>query len=325
MYTEYFQLAKKPFGMTPDPAFLYLTRHHREALAGITYAILDRKGFLVLSGLAGTGKTTVLTSVLRSLPASRVRTSVILNPTLTPAEFLEMAMIDFGIAAIPESKAQRLWKLQSFLLEAKQAGQVCALIIDEAHKLSTQLLEEIRLLGNFEHADEKLLQILLIGQAELDEVLARKELWQLKQRISVRLSIPPLSAAATGEYIAHRWAKAGGSEPNPFSAPAVARIALLSQGIPRLINSICDNALALAFADSAQTVDVQHIQSVAKDLYLTEPVAEKAAPAVPPPPSAAVNGSETFVPVRLRTLERYGPAPAKSSIFARWAERLGLA
>jgi general secretion pathway protein A len=325
MYTAFFQLANKPFRMTPDPAFLYLTPSHREALAGITYAILDRKGFLVLSGMAGTGKTTVLTSVLGSLPQSKVRTSVILNPTLTPSEFLEMAMIDFGILDIPESKAQRLWKLQAFLMKARQADQICALIVDEAHKLNPELLEEVRLLGNFEHADEKLLQILLIGQSELDEVLSRKELWQFTQRISVRLSIPPLSPAATGEYIAHRWAKAGGSAPHPFSPQAVARIALLSAGIPRIINCVCDNALTLAFADSARRVEVEHINSVAIDLHLTEPLAEKPAPAIlAPAPPAAKALPETF-PVRMKTLERYAPSPSKSSLFARWAERLGLA
>lgn len=326
MYTAFFQLAKKPFSMTPDPAFLYLTAGHREALAGITYAILDRKGFLVLSGIAGTGKTTVLTSVLKSLPRGRVRTSIILNPTLTPSEFLEMAMIDFGIYAIPESKAQRLWKLQSFLMKARQADQICALIVDEAHKLSPELLEEIRLLGNFEHEDEKLLQVLLIGQSELDDVLNRKELWQFKQRISVRLSISPLCPASTGEYIAYRWAKAGGRTPHPFSPKAVARIALLSQGIPRLINCVCDNALTLAFADSARAVEVEHINSVAKDLNLKEPPVERPAPDIPsPPPLAAKAMPDTFVPYGMKTLERYAPPPSKGSLFARWAERLGLA
>src|ERR1700733_1740666 len=175
MYTAFFGLTKMPFNMTPDPAFLFLTEQHREALAGLTYAILDRKGFLALSGMAGAGKTTLLAWVLEKLPVTKVRSSVILNPTLTPSEFLELAMLDFGLTDIPTSKAHRLWSLQKFLLAGQREGKVSVLIVDEAHKLSPEVLEEIRLLGNFECADEKLLQVVLIGQSELDEVLNRPD------------------------------------------------------------------------------------------------------------------------------------------------------
>jgi general secretion pathway protein A len=323
MYTTFFQLAKAPFTMTPDPSFLFLTPQHREAVAGITYAILGRKGFLVLSGMAGTGKTTTLASVLRGLPPAHVRSSVILNPTLNPSEFLELAMIDFGITDIPASKAQRLWKLQSFLLQARDAGQICALIVDEAHKLSLELLEEIRLLGNFEQPEEKLLQILLIGQSELDEVLNRHELWQFKQRISVRLSIHPLAPPAIEEYIAHRWSKAGGTLPHPFSTEAVGQIAVLSQGVPRLINSLCDSALMLAFAESIRKVEAEHVNSVGRDLQLTDEFTKKAeAPVVPapaPPPLPAE------LPVRMKMLERYSAPAPKSSFWLRWAGKLGIA
>src|ERR1051326_3771523 len=151
MYKEFYGLARKPFNMTPDPAFLFLTEQHREALAGLTYAILERKGFLVLSGMAGSGKTTLLAWVLQKLPTSRVQTSVILNPMLTREEFLELAMLDFGLTDIPASKAQRLWILQKFLLQGKEAGKTNVLVVDEAHKLNVELLEEIRLLGNLEY------------------------------------------------------------------------------------------------------------------------------------------------------------------------------
>lgn len=326
MYNQFFHLTKNPFSMTPDPMFLFLTAQHREAMAGITYAILARKGFLVLTGMAGTGKTTVARSVIERLPQSSARTSVILNPTLTASEFLEMAMMDFGIHDIPASKAQRLCSLQSFLLQAREANQVCALIVDEAHKLSPELLEEIRLLGNFERPDAKLLQILLIGQSELDDTLNSRELWQLKQRISVRLSIEPLSYEATEQYIAHRWAKAGGPTPTPFTTEAVAQIAALSKGIPRLVNSICDSALMLAFADSAQQVQLNHIHTVAKDLQLTTTLPSPKPHLLDRSAQEELTGStsEPFTPVRLRTLECYA-SPPKGKLIARWAGRLGLA
>ncbi len=269
MYSAFYSLEKKPFTMTPDPSFLYLTKQHREALAGLTYAILDRKGFLVLSGMAGAGKTTLLAWVLQKLPSDRVHPSVILNPTLTREEFIELAMLDFGIAEVPASKAQRLWKLQKYLLECREEGKVNVLIVDEAHKLSYEILEEIRLLGNMEYGDEKLLQILLLGQSELDDVLNRPDLWQLKQRISVRLSIGPLSPDEVEYYIQHRWTLAGGKA-HPFTPEAIAHLQKWSQAIPRLINSLCDNALTIAFAEQSRSVTAAHVDSAAEDLRLIE-------------------------------------------------------
>lgn len=335
MYTAFFGLTKKPFNMTPDPAFLYLTDQHREALAGLTYAILDRKGFLALSGMAGSGKTTLLSWVLQKLPASQVQSSVILNPSLTPEEFLEMAMLDFGISEIPDSKARRIWKLHKFLLQGKLDGKVSVLIVDEAHKLTPELLEEIRLLGNFECADEKLLQVLLIGQSELDDVLNRPDLWQFKQRLSIRLSLKPLAENEVERYLKHRWMVAGGSDNLPFSGEAIVRLAKWSKGIPRLINSICDSALVLAFAD-ASSVGPDHIDEAAKDLRLmaerttahapTAPATKPAlAEAVPSRPRAAATAPEAPAgvwPVRLRTIERYG---ARQSFLGRWASKFGLA
>ena len=337
MYTEFYGLEKKPFNMTPDPAFLFLTEQHREALAGLSYAILERKGFLVLSGTAGTGKTTLLAWVLQKLPSERVQSSVILNPTLTPAEFLELAMLDFDISDIPESKAQRLWKLQKFLLRGRQEGKINVLIIDEAHKLTTEVLEEIRLLGNFEYGDEKLLQVLLLGQKELDDVLNRPNLWQLKQRISVRLSLEALSESEVERYIQYRWCVAGGKKPAPFSSGAIAGIAKCSQGIPRLINSICDNALMLAFAEEAPSVSAEHVESSAMDLQLIEKPAPKLSPASPswspPPPLPSPQAMPKASAVRpnvpavmptpvLKTIARYNPDPAAPPILMRWAQRL---
>jgi len=267
LYNRSFGLKKNPFDMTPDPESLFLTVQHREALAGLNYAILERKGFVVLTGEAGTGKTTLLARVLHSLPIRKVRSSVILNPTLTPAEFLELALLDFGLDDVPSSKAQRLRKFQNILLDARSGGKISVLIIDEAHKLSQELLEEVRLLGNFEEPAGKLLQIILVGQNELDETLNREDLRQLKQRIAVRLSIAPLESPDVGAYIRHRWASAGG-EQLPFSAESISYIAEASSGILRVINTLCDNAMALALSEGLSTIDSRHVREAAADLQL---------------------------------------------------------
>jgi general secretion pathway protein A len=262
-----FGLRKNPFSMTPDPAFLFLTEQHREGLVGLTYAILERKGFGVLTGEAGTGKTTLLNRVLQFLPPTRLQFSLILNPTLTPSEFLEMTLLDFGVEDVPSSKAQRLWKLQNLLIQGRDEGKVSALIVDEAHKLSMEVLEEIRLLGNFEGADQKLLQIVLVGQSELDDILNRQDLRQLKQRVAVRLSIGPLAQTEVAQYIRHRWLRAGGDQP-PFSTQATIDIAEASRGIPRLINSVCDNALTRVFSEGSSLVEPRHVQATVAALRL---------------------------------------------------------
>jgi len=338
MYTEFYGLTKKPFNMTPDPAFLYLTKQHREALAGLSYAIVERKGFLVLSGVAGCGKTTLLAWVLGRLPTAQVQSSIILNPMLKPEEFLEMAMLDFGLTEIPESKARRLWMLQNYLLQGQREGKINVLIIDEAHKLSPVLLEEVRLLGNLEHGTDKLLQILLIGQPELDEVISRPELWQFKQRINVRVWLEALSDEEVEKYIEHRWAVAGGQTPAPFSPEARAAVAKRSTGIPRLVNSLCDNALTMAFADEAPTITLEHIETAARDLRLiprtplAAPLvvmptthAQAAAvhpPAVHPAPALVVkNGSAPAAKPQLVESEEViltAPISGKRSRLARW-------
>jgi general secretion pathway protein A len=314
MYHRSFGVRKNPFNMTPDPAFLFLTAQHREALVGLTYAVLQRKGFVVLTGDAGTGKTTLLARVLQFLPANQIRSSVILNPTLTPSEFLELALLDFGVANVPSSKAQRLWTLQNLLLDARREGRISVLIIDEAHKLSREVLEEIRLLGNFEEADEKFLQILLIGQNELDHTLNRDDLRQLKQRIAVRLSIAPLTPPEVGQYIRHRWLRAGGNHP-PFTAEAISQIAEISRGIPRLINGLCDSALTLAFGEGGSAVEARHVQASAVDLHLSEPIATP----VPAEPPAPVPQESIPVP----SMEPYNGVDSKNSLWTRWKGRRG--
>ena len=267
-------MQKAPFKLTPDPEFLYLTSQYQEALAGLAYAILARKGFVVLTGNAGTGKTTLVSRIMHSLPTERVQSSMIVHPTLSPAEFLEATLLDFGFQNIPASKPRHIAALQSFLWRGHEQGRISALIVDEAHKLSLEVLEEIRLLGNFDSADEKLLQVALVGQSELDDVLDNQRLRQLKQRIALRLSIDPLSAADIEKYIAYRWRKARGNTA-PFTAESLIHISLASQGVPRVINVVCDNALTRAFSEGSALVEVRHVHGACQDLHLPPPLPPK--------------------------------------------------
>lgn len=323
MYKDSFGLQKLPFNLTPDPAFLYLPPKHREALAGLTYSILERRGFVVLTGDAGTGKTTLINTVLSRLPADRVESSIILNPTLTATEFLEGVLLDFDIADVPPSKAQRLWKLQEFLARTHHQNRFAVLIIDEAHKLSPEVLEEIRLLGNFESTAEKFLQILLLGQSELDDLLNKHEMRQFKQRIALRLYIDPLTPPETSQYIRFRWAKAGGKDAPPFTPDALAAIVQCSQGIPRLINSICDSALLMAYADESPLVGSNYVRAAATNLALTDPP-------TPVAPAGLAISNGIFEAEALSQLNSGGDLPpysdpkANSSLLRRLAERFGL-
>jgi len=267
MYEGFYSLQRVPFSLTPDPEFLFMTESHRNAAAGLTYAILSKKGFCVLTGEAGTGKTTLLRSVMESIPPSRTHFSFLLNPALSTAEFFELALTDFGIETSHDSKAQRLSKLEHLLLDIHREGKIAVLFIDEAHRLSVELLEEVRLLTNFETDREKLLQIVLAGQDELGDMLDRYELRQLKQRVAIRLAIKPLSAAEVASYIVHRWKKVSDTEA-PFTAEAIRVIADMSAGIPRVINAICDNALLLGYAEGAPWIGKEYIAEVGRDLHL---------------------------------------------------------
>lgn len=331
MYEKHFGLTKNPFGMTPEPALLYMTPGHREALAGLAYAVLERKGFVMLTGEVGTGKSTLLARTLQYLPVSRVVSSVILNPTLTESEFLELAMLDFGFPSVPVSKAQRLVQLQEFLIRTRQAGRIAVLVIDEAHKLAPGVLEEVRLLSNLELPGEKLLQIVLAGQDELLEILSRPELRQISQRISIRLALAPLVPADIEQYIALRWSKAGGKMPPPFTADAYPEIAQWSRGIPRLVNAICDNALMTAFAGKPPIVGPGHVREAARDLSLLRGVVEPAAARngaaqVRPAPTvkpAGNDGVTAQIPTASVSVRRLDNDP-KQARLAKWMTRLGL-
>jgi general secretion pathway protein A len=324
--------------MTPDPALVYMTAAHREALAGLRYAVLAEKGFTLLTGDAGTGKTTMVLRLLASLPP-QVKVCRILNPVLEPAEFLEALIIQLGVQDMPSSKTRRLLILRDLLFQADACGELPVLIVDEAHKLDVDLLEEIRLLGNLETAEKKLLQIILAGQTEMCDLLNREDLWQLKQRFAVRLHINALSQAQTAEYIAYRWRHCGGTNPAPFSPAAMAAIARHAKGIPRIINAICDNALVLMMAQESPAVDEATILTVCKDLDLWEtrtppaaarpgPRIEAPVPVAAPPDPVPVNpnspGASPPGAVPFQTLHRYEEASVKKSLLSRCAARLGL-
>jgi general secretion pathway protein A len=301
MYNHLFGLRKDPFRVAPDPSFLFLTDQHREALSGLTFAILQRSGFVVLTGEVGTGKTTLLARILRFLPASKLQFSQILNPILTPSEFLELALLEFGLRDIPSNKGQRLWMLRNLVLEGQRQGKVSVLIVDEAQKLSLDVLEEIRMLGNYEEADIPSLQILLVGQTEFEETLRREAMRPLKQRIGLRFTLGPLAPAEVGEYMRHRWVSAGGTE-LPFTPEAIADVAYASRRIPRVINALCDNALLAAFKENSLRVLDRHVREGAAKLDLGEiPLREKAAEPEP--------------------MEQITVPKPKPSLWNRWASR----
>jgi general secretion pathway protein A len=346
MYAHFFGLKRDPFAMTPDPDLLHMTIGQREAMAGIVYAILARKGFVALIGEAGTGKTTLLNKLMRTLKQEAAQFSVVFNPTLSPSEFMESALADFGVSHIPVSKSQRLTLLHQLLLRADSRGATSVLIVDEAHKLSVDVLEEIRLLSNFERPGAKLLQIVLAGQPELADLLDRQDLEQLKQRIAIRLKMNRFSPAELHAYIAHRWTAAGGSE-HPFSAGALALITKYSKGIARVVNSLCDNALMLALAEGVTAVTEAHVQEAASDLSFLDnsnvPVASAAgmsngASGIKDHPGASAGIPEQSStkqapavtdlvddPTPIPCLERYGERRGNGSVVGRLLERLGLA
>ncbi|HLI29984.1 MAG TPA: AAA family ATPase [Terriglobia bacterium] len=269
MYKKFFGLRENPFNVSPDPRYLFVTPHTEEALSCLTHGIQRRKGFVLLTGEVGTGKTTLINKLLEWLHREGHATAFIFNPRLTEDQFFDFMMTDFGIACDTRSKSQVLLRLNQWLLDRYRAGETAVLIVDEAQNLSASLLEEIRLLTNFETYSEKLLQIILSGQPELDMKLRQPELRQLRQRITLRSKTYPLTAAETTGYINSRL-RIAGSDGQPIFAPdAIAAIYRYSRGIPRIVNVLCEHALISAFADQRKPVTAEIVQGVAEEFEFT--------------------------------------------------------
>lgn len=265
MYTQFFGLREKPFEITPDPRFLYLSESHQEALASLIYAVQEKKGFTVITGEVGTGKTTLVQVLLNQLDG-RAPTAYLFNPILDPQDFLHSLCDEFDLKVEGGSKRECLARLQDFLLQCYAEDRNVLLIIDEAQTLSVELLEEIRLLTNFETARSKLLQVILIGQPELNEIFAGRRVRPLRQRISLRFSLQPLNRREVGEYVANRLRIAGAGRFPLFTPGAMGKIYRYSRGIPRLVNMVCDHALLTAYGRDQQVIEKDVVQEVIRDL-----------------------------------------------------------
>jgi general secretion pathway protein A len=288
MYKKFFGLNENPFNVNPDPRYLFLTQHTQEALACLTYGIETRKGFILLTGEVGTGKTTLINKLLEWLHKERVSTAFVFNPRLSVSQFFDFMMADFGIPCEAGQKGQMLMKLNQWLLERYQAGERAVLIVDEAQNLSPQMLEEIRLLTNLETSTEKLLQIVLAGQPELEQKLKQPQLRQLRQRITLRAKTRPLTVEETRGYIQERLRIAGAENTDIFSREAVEAVYRFACGIPRVINLLCEHALVSSFVDHRNPVPPEIVEEVAKDfdLHIIDPIA----PAPAQPDISATNG-----------------------------------
>jgi general secretion pathway protein A len=271
MYKAFFGLTENPFNLSPDPAFLYPSPQHEEALANLTYGVRSRKGFIVLTGEVGTGKTTMLECLRDTLDEEGIQFAYLTNSRLTVDQFFEFIAHDLDLNCPSTSKSQVLLSLQQMLLQQAGKGGTAVLIVDEAHDLSWDVLEEIRMLGNLENRSGKLLQIILAGQPELDRKLDAPNLRQLKQRVVLRFELTALREAETSEYIRSRLAKAGLQEQAIFSPEILAEVHRRSQGIPRVINIMCDNLLLTAFAMEQKTVTLEMLDEVAADMRLDWP------------------------------------------------------
>jgi general secretion pathway protein A len=299
MYKEFFGLRANPFNVNPDPRYLFLTRHTEEALACLTYGVQSRKGFVLLTGEVGTGKTTLINKLMEWLRLQQVATAFIFNSRMDVPQLLDFMMADFGIPCDSGSKSQVLQRLYNWLLDRYRAGETAVLVIDEAQNLSDEVLEEIRMLTNLETFTEKLLQIVLVGQPELEQRLKQPQLRQLRQRLTLRAKTHAFNLEETKAYVQQRLRIAGCNGEPIFEPEALLALYRYAAGIPRVINLLCEHCLVSAFVDQKKTVAAEIVDSVARDFDLSDGNAAAAMTPVVPPAA----GPEKFDLVEaLRTL-----------------------
>jgi general secretion pathway protein A len=278
MYRKYYGLTRNPFGVSPDPYFFYPTSQHMEALAILNYGVLGQKGFAVVTGEVGTGKTLIVRCLLEALNRHRVAFAFIYNPRLPVLDFLAHVLVDLGLPSPPSSKSEMLLLLNNYLMTRARHGSTTALVVDEAQLLSWDLLEEIRLLTNLETSQHKLLQIVLVGQPELDRKLDSEDLRQLKQRIGLRCRLAPLGLKELRGYIHSRLELAGANSHGAtiFSEDAIDAVQELSLGIPRLANTLCENSLISGYGRQVKQITSEIVREAAADLRLNPPVVSPA-------------------------------------------------
>ncbi|HKF25601.1 MAG TPA: AAA family ATPase [Candidatus Acidoferrum sp.] len=304
MYKSFFGLKENPFNVNPDPRYLFLTKQIEEALSGLMYGIQTRKGFITLTGEVGTGKTTLVNRLLDWLHLKRTKTAFLFNSRMNTNQLFDFIMAEFDIPCDNKSKSQQLMKLNHWLLERYRAGETAVLIVDEAQNLTFPVLEEIRLLTNLETSTEKLLQIVLSGQPELEERLKLPQLRQLRQRITLRCRTLPMSSEQTREYVQERL-RIAGADPQQeiFSPKAIDSIHYFSMGIPRVINLLCEHGLINSFVDQQKIVEAKVIEDVAREFQLDE--VEPLAPPASLRQDAEVFQSEQFIQNLGEALSRF--------------------
>ena len=279
MYRKFYGLARNPFEISPDPYFFYPTPRHNEALANLNYGVQRRKGVVVVTGEVGTGKTLLVRCLLDSLNRNQIAFAYVFNPRLSVPDFLRYMLTDLRLPMNGRTKSEMLAYLNSYLIARFRRGTTAVLVVDEAQLLSWELLEEIRLLTNLETSQQKLLQIVLVGQPELDRRLDSPHLRQLKQRVGLRCSLEPLGVEELKGYILRRLELAGANSHGGsiFTEEAIAEVHRYSRGIPRLINTLCENSLVSGYAKQAKQITGDMVQEVAADFRLDVPTVEPAA------------------------------------------------
>jgi general secretion pathway protein A len=311
MYKNYFGLKDNPFNVNPDPRYLFLTKEIEEALSGLMYGVLNRKGFITLTGEVGTGKTTLINRLVEWLHQRQVRTAFLFNSRMNTNQLFDFILAEFGISCESRTKSQQLMRLNQWLLERYRAGETAVLIVDEAQNLTYPVLEEIRLLTNLETSTEKLLQIVLSGQQELEEKLKLPQLRQLRQRIMLRCKTSPLTKEQTHDYIAERLRIAGASGERIFSPKTVETIHLYSMGIPRVVNLLCEHSLINAYVEQQRPISPKIVEDVAHEFQLDE--VEPTAPPGSTGIDADVYNSEAFIQNLGEALSRFRMSPHVSS------------